>query len=54
LEKLTSLFEKRSTVGMGGFVAGFGELLEGFPLGGAEVFRYFYGDTNMEVAAASS
>jgi hypothetical protein len=54
LEKLAGFFEERAAFGVSGFIASFGELREGFALSVGKVFRYFHGDTNMEVASSAS
>jgi len=54
LEKFSGFFEEGAAFGVSGFVASFGELLEGFALSVGKVLRYFHGDTNMEVASSTS
>jgi hypothetical protein len=54
LEKFSGFFEKRATFGVSGFVASFGEELEGFALGVGKVLRYFHGDADVEVASSTS
>jgi hypothetical protein len=54
LEKLSGFFEERAAFGVSGFVAGFGELLEGFALGVGKVLGHFHGDTDMKVTSSAS
>jgi hypothetical protein len=54
LEKFSGFFEEGAAFGVSGFVASFGELLEGFALSVGKVLRHFHGDADMKVASSTS